>query len=593
MLKTFWDKYKYVISTVGGFVCLFFIGFHVEYYVDDEAMNVVSDIAAILGVIAGISIPISLEVINRTADRYQNQRISSFFTEEPLYILNLFSNILCVAVSLSFKMSSVNNLGVILVLYFWFAVNLFLFIGFIYLVQYYITDTDTVTLKHLFKNTSKLLAGDKKNATIGYFDRLKNDLSLYARIGSLQVKEEKSTHKLMEKVSLLLQKALEIKRTNQGFFNKLTLTENEYEDLRSSTTDPFYELSLKLYTKEGEVRLYDTYFAVYEEIWDAAIESKNESAPRLVTKFMLDTLAELSSSDNSEKDNNYIVIDCLLKKICTIFDSSIRKINSDLDSLRIIKKTVGYWYNQIILIKCFKGSFRYQYIPTYNKYFLLTFYILVQGGHKDIFEEQLSSIFSELHIYLDNIICEKKPYSNIWTKAQLENSLSNKENPTSDEDKLKCKWYYYNSLRRNIFIIGAFCVCHNKPEYIRFIWDFFPKDDQVYDLSYFKFNELMNFYLSEDFGFSFGYDGIIKDQKDYVDRYLLLSLARIIKKENLKEIKLEESIKNAFSKEKQEDLRAQLYELEKNQELLDTLEIDSQILKIIHDFLSIGRNNIH
>jgi len=42
MLKTFWDKYKYVISTVGGFVCLFFIGFHVEYYVDDEAVNVVS-----------------------------------------------------------------------------------------------------------------------------------------------------------------------------------------------------------------------------------------------------------------------------------------------------------------------------------------------------------------------------------------------------------------------------------------------------------------------------------------------------------------------------------------------------------------------
>lgn len=622
MLKTFWDKYKQeliiAISLLCVFGSLFIIGFHVEYYVDDEAVNVVSDIAAILGVIAGISIPITLDLINRTADRYKYQELSSFFAKERLYNWTLISNILCVAISLSFKMSSVNYLGVILVLYLWFAVNLLLFVFFIYRVQYIISNTDEILLEYYFQKTYRLLGKYINNVKEGIFNTIDKNLNYFVQIGSIQVREDKDVRKLMRMVSLLLRKSLKIKRTNQDILNKLILTEDEYEYLSRNTADAFYKLSL---TDRGEQRLYDTYFAVYEKIWDAAIENKNKSASRLVIEFMLETLAKLSSSYNSEKGNNYIAIDCLLRKIYTIHKSSINRIGSEPILKSTIYTTSVYWYFDIIF-RDYDGPFVYKYLPIYNEWYLRVINALIGYKETDLFEEHLSYILTNInsssyHVRtIGNDLSETlgESHRGVLRSSDALESFADPEelnkyvedldgllNSHKVEEAKKeairnkeLKYYYYRNLQELVFLTGSLCLYKNRYEYINYIWTYHENAYYVTDISLFELHDLLVFFCKKITHYKHRRFSFLdtKEKPDfllYTKQYFLLLVARLIKKDakkvelfKLPELNLNES--NLLCSELPE-LNSSFEKLKENSNLIDVLDIDYEVINKLGDFL--------
>jgi len=108
-----------------------------------------SDIAAFEGILIGVSIPISLQVVSWVVDRYRDQEIAQFFIKEPLYraqYLLLLPNII-IAIFLRFL--NISNSLILWLIFFWLVINIFIFYKFIRLVEQYATNTDKLLLRKL------------------------------------------------------------------------------------------------------------------------------------------------------------------------------------------------------------------------------------------------------------------------------------------------------------------------------------------------------------------------------------------------------------------------------------------------------------
>lgn len=108
-----------------------------------------SDIAAVEGVLIGVSIPIALQVVNKTADRYRDQEIAKIFIHELLYKIQyilFLSNIIAVVF---LRFINVKDLLIFSIVFFWFVLNVFCFFKFILLVERYATDTDKLLIEKL------------------------------------------------------------------------------------------------------------------------------------------------------------------------------------------------------------------------------------------------------------------------------------------------------------------------------------------------------------------------------------------------------------------------------------------------------------
>jgi hypothetical protein len=108
-----------------------------------------SDVAALEGVLIGVAIPISLQVVTWTADRYKDHEIAKFFTAEVLYRWQyfLFLSNICIAILLRFL--NISNLVPLAIIFLWLIVNICIFYRFIKLVERYATDTDQLLLQKL------------------------------------------------------------------------------------------------------------------------------------------------------------------------------------------------------------------------------------------------------------------------------------------------------------------------------------------------------------------------------------------------------------------------------------------------------------
>ena len=108
-----------------------------------------SDIAAFEGVLIGVATPIALQVVSRTADRYNDNEIARIFTDEILYRCQYFLLLPNIAIAISLRFFDIDNsliLGAILI---WLLINIVVFYKFIKLVEQYVTNTDEIVLKKL------------------------------------------------------------------------------------------------------------------------------------------------------------------------------------------------------------------------------------------------------------------------------------------------------------------------------------------------------------------------------------------------------------------------------------------------------------
>jgi len=116
-----------------------------------------SDIAAVEGVLIGVSIPISLQVVSWAVDRYKDQELASFFTNEKLYKAQFFLFLPNIVLAIVLRFLDIKNfviLGIILV---WFVINVIVFYFFLQLIRRYAVETDKIFIEKLKKHAEKII----------------------------------------------------------------------------------------------------------------------------------------------------------------------------------------------------------------------------------------------------------------------------------------------------------------------------------------------------------------------------------------------------------------------------------------------------
>lgn len=108
-----------------------------------------SDLAAFEGVLIGVAIPIALQVVTRTAERYGDYEIAQFFTDERLYRSQYFLLLPNIAIAIFFRLLDVSNSLILWPIFIWLLANIFIFYRFVRLVEDYTTSTDKLLLRKL------------------------------------------------------------------------------------------------------------------------------------------------------------------------------------------------------------------------------------------------------------------------------------------------------------------------------------------------------------------------------------------------------------------------------------------------------------
>jgi hypothetical protein len=116
-----------------------------------------SDVAALEGVLIGVAIPISLQVVIWTADRYKDHEIAKFFTDEPLYRWQYFLLLSNIGIAILFRFLDISNLLLLAIVFLWLIINIFIFYRFIRLVERYATQTDQLLLQKLKRYVEDIL----------------------------------------------------------------------------------------------------------------------------------------------------------------------------------------------------------------------------------------------------------------------------------------------------------------------------------------------------------------------------------------------------------------------------------------------------
>ncbi len=108
-----------------------------------------SDAMAVEGVLIGVSIPITLQVVSWAAERYRDQEIAKLFTNEILYKIQYLLFLSNITITIFLIFSDEQNSGLLWVILVWFFINMLIFYKFIKLVEKYTTQTDELFLAKL------------------------------------------------------------------------------------------------------------------------------------------------------------------------------------------------------------------------------------------------------------------------------------------------------------------------------------------------------------------------------------------------------------------------------------------------------------
>ena len=120
----------------------------IQYFIDHAvAVEFLSDVAAFEGIIIGVSIPISLQVVNLALQRYNDPEIARFFIRERLYKFQYISLLFNIAIVILFRFIGLDSPFWLWFCFTWLVVNMVIFYFFIRLVEEYMTDIDARVIK--------------------------------------------------------------------------------------------------------------------------------------------------------------------------------------------------------------------------------------------------------------------------------------------------------------------------------------------------------------------------------------------------------------------------------------------------------------
>lgn len=123
----------------------------------DHNTEFLSDAVAFEGLIIGLSIPISLQVVSWIADKYEDPEISKVFIKETLYKLQFFLILPNIAIAILLRFLGTGNFLFLTSIYVWLLFNLLFFYMYIKKVEQYATNTDKVMINKLKEYVDEIL----------------------------------------------------------------------------------------------------------------------------------------------------------------------------------------------------------------------------------------------------------------------------------------------------------------------------------------------------------------------------------------------------------------------------------------------------
>jgi hypothetical protein len=116
-----------------------------------------ADVATFEGVLIALGIPVSLQVVNISLDRYKDPELGQFFIKERLYSWQYFLLLPNIATAILLRFLDVKNPLFLWLVFVLLLVNIVVFYFFIKLVEKYMTSFDKVLLDKIRKHVQDIL----------------------------------------------------------------------------------------------------------------------------------------------------------------------------------------------------------------------------------------------------------------------------------------------------------------------------------------------------------------------------------------------------------------------------------------------------
>lgn len=327
---------------------------------------------------------------------------------------------------------------------------------------------------------------------------------------------------------------------------------------------------------ERELKGLTRFLNSFEKIWHCAFRSGNEEISKFVTYHLVWLLADLS-----EEPGNNLFVEEFLRRISSIAWKAIRNPGST-GKIDVSAYSAGiFWYTDIVFNRLRRDrGFDISYLGLFDRYFFLTARYIISEGKTPIFNQLVSSLVDGVfvptynqgkiweyghsillsdpgkYIEIDNKHGIKKRLQDIasseecldtrekyhqWMKKfdELRTILrlyfdESQEKEASEIEKEIIEFadsqFKYNNLLEVVFAIGAYCLFKQKPEYIKYLWEYKqpPDSDASWigqDIIPNNINHILDLHFrNRKFGFWEGHHGT----EHYYTQYFILLLAHVL-----------------------------------------------------------------
>lgn len=151
-----------IIKVITAVIISLVLGVFLGYVVHLREVNNIflSSIVAFQGILIGVTIPISLQVVSWGVDRFDDSAIAEFFTKEKLYRIQYFLFIFNIVLGVYVIFINLHNKLALTLIFIWFIVNIYFFYKFILMVEKYIVDLQGVVVDKIRKEVDEIFEED-------------------------------------------------------------------------------------------------------------------------------------------------------------------------------------------------------------------------------------------------------------------------------------------------------------------------------------------------------------------------------------------------------------------------------------------------
>jgi hypothetical protein len=320
----------------------------------------------------------------------------------------------------------------------------------------------------------------------------------------------------LKRIESMIKTFFDIQKRDPDKFEQLILAQEYFEVFRKDEEEAKILLE---FLPEKYLITFSTAINQILRIHEAAVDAKNEEISRFAIYHLEWLLAEISQTPKND-----LFVEQLLKYLAGVMELAIENQDRSMYAASI------RWYIKIVFNRLGqKGGFDISYLDLFDKYFFSSAKYIISRSQTSLFENLVSFLVDGIQIpsYNKGKIWDyglqirefdAKKYSRLdkeyeingWVKAlaNSEKDLDTKEkrekwlekfeglktmlaphlNKEQKENARKIEaeirefvdaQFKYNNLLEILFAIGAYCLFKQRPEYIKYLWEYKQPSDSV------------------------------------------------------------------------------------------------------------------